>query len=148
MAATTTNQPICPQVWILASVTRTRFIWIWFQLGQMTTNLPAAAILDLILPMKNLTQMEKKNSHKWTLLSSKITLWRRNLFVSYTFYVFKSFLIFEIIEKDLWESDDFKIIIGVAVIAIFFIIILISCLLYLRVQGEKMSKVERLTQVH
>jgi hypothetical protein len=51
-------------------------------------------------------------------------------------------------EKDLWESNDFKIIIGVAVIAIVFIIILISCLLYLKVQGEKMSKVERLTSVH
>ena len=59
-----------------------------------------------------------------------------------------TFVFYDNIEKDLWESDDFKIIIGVAVIAIFFIIILISCLLYLRVQGEKMSKVERLTQVH
>lgn len=46
-------------------------------------------------------------------------------------------------QKDLWESGDFVIIISVAVGAIIFIVILIACLVYLKVKGEKMSKVEK-----
>ena len=51
----------------------------------------------------------------------------------------------QLIEKDLWESGDFVIIISVAIVAIIFIIILISCLIYLKIKGEKMSKVEKLS---
>lgn len=63
-------------------------------------------------------------------------------------FIFKFLIIyfsFLIIEKDLWESGDFVIIISVAVAAICCIIILISCLIYLKIKGEKMSKVTKLT---
>ena len=54
-------------------------------------------------------------------------------------------LIFHFLEKDLWESGDFVIIISVALVAVVFIIILISALIYLKIKGEKMSKVETLS---
>ena len=60
-------------------------------------------------------------------------------------FIFIFVLIFLVpnIEKDLWESGDFVIIISVAIGAIIFIVILIACLVYLKVKGEKMSKVEK-----
>lgn len=51
----------------------------------------------------------------------------------------------KIVEKDLWESGNFIIIIAIACAALVFIIILIICLIVLKIKGEKMSKVEKLT---
>ena len=57
---------------------------------------------------------------------------------------FNQFIFVNILEKDLWESGNFIIIIGIAATALVFIIILIICLFVLKLKGERMSKVEKL----
>lgn len=58
-----------------------------------------------------------------------------------------STLITRIIQKNLWESNEFVTIVVVAFVALMLIIGLICCLVYLRVKADKINKVERLKGV-
>lgn len=58
-----------------------------------------------------------------------------------------STLITKIIQKNLWESNEFVTIVIVAFVALLLIIGLICCLVYLRIKADKINKVEKLKGV-